>query len=108
MLYTTLEVVRIAALLIQPVMPESGGQAARPAWDNPLTSAHFSAIGDANWRSVRGTAHTPEGRFPPATSPGVIYLTSRRSRPVTLWWWEVSRGHDRLTAQSEYLAKECS
>ena len=30
-LYTTLEVVRIAALLVQPVMPDVGGQAARPA-----------------------------------------------------------------------------
>ncbi len=30
-LYTTLEAVRIAALLVQPVMPDSGGQAAGPA-----------------------------------------------------------------------------
>ncbi len=60
-LYTTLEVVRIAALLIQPVMPESAAKLL-DLLGQPVDQREFSAIGT---RIAVGTAlPTPEGVFP--------------------------------------------
>ena len=61
MLYTTLEVVRIAALLIQPVMPESAAKLL-DLLGQPADQRDFTAIGT---RLVPGTAlPKPEGVFP--------------------------------------------
>lgn len=60
-LYTTLEVVRIAALLVQPVMPESSGKLL-DLLDQPADERQFTAIGT---RLVPGTIlPKPEGVFP--------------------------------------------
>ena len=60
-LYTTLEVVRIAALLIQPVMPESAAKLL-DLLGQPADQRDFTAIGT---RLVPGTAlPKPEGGFP--------------------------------------------
>ncbi len=60
-LYTTLEVVRIAALLIQPVMPESAAKLL-DLLGQPADDREFSAIGT---RIAVGTAlPKPEGVFP--------------------------------------------
>jgi methionyl-tRNA synthetase len=60
-LYTTLEVVRIAALLVQPVMPESAAKLL-DLLGQPAEQRTFAAIGT---RIVPGTAlPTPEGVFP--------------------------------------------
>ena len=61
-LYTTLEVVRIAALLVQPVMPDVGGQAARPA--RPARRrAGIHRDRRRGWRRGR-RCRRPEGVFP--------------------------------------------
>jgi methionyl-tRNA synthetase len=60
-LYTTLEVVRIAALLVQPVMPESAAKLL-DLLGQPADQRTFAAIAT---RIVPGTAlPTPEGVFP--------------------------------------------
>jgi methionyl-tRNA synthetase len=60
-LYTTLEVVRIAALLIQPVMPESAAKLL-DLLGQPADQRDFTAVGT---RLVAGTAlPKPEGVFP--------------------------------------------
>lgn len=60
-LYTTLEVVRIASLLIQPVMPESAAKLL-DLLGQPADQRDFTAIGT---RLVPGTAlPKPEGVFP--------------------------------------------
>ena len=60
-LYTTLEVVRIAALLIQPVMPESAAKLL-DLLGQPADQRDFTAVGT---RLVPGTAlPKPEGVFP--------------------------------------------
>ena len=60
-LYTTLEAVRIAALLIQPVIPESAGRLL-DLLGQPLEQRAFSALGT---RLVAGTVlPTPTGVFP--------------------------------------------
>ena len=61
MLYTTLEVVRIAALLAQPVMPESAGKLL-DLLGQPDDQRDFAAIGT---RLAPGTAlPAPVGVFP--------------------------------------------
>ncbi len=69
-LYTTLEVVRIAALLSQPVMPESTRQAARPA---------RPAGGPADFRGDRHPARAGHG----AARPG-------RGVPRAIRWSDLS------------------
>lgn len=60
-LYTTLEAVRIAALLIQPVMPESAAKLL-DLLGQPTDQRKFAAIGT---RIAVGTAlPKPEGVFP--------------------------------------------
>jgi methionyl-tRNA synthetase len=60
-LYTTLEVVRVAALLIQPVMPESAAKLL-DLLRQPAESREFTAIAT---RLAAGTPlPTPEGVFP--------------------------------------------
>jgi methionyl-tRNA synthetase len=60
-LYTTLEAVRIAALLIQPVMPESAAKLL-DLLGQPADQRDFSAIGT---RLAVGTVlPKPEGVFP--------------------------------------------
>jgi methionyl-tRNA synthetase len=60
-LYTTLEVVRIAALLIQPVMPDSAAKLL-DLLGQPADQRDFSAVGT---RLAAGTAlPKPEGVFP--------------------------------------------
>ena len=60
-LYTTLEAVRIAALLVQPVMPTSGEKLLDLLGQDD-SARDFSAVGT---RLVPGTAlPTPEGVFP--------------------------------------------
>jgi methionyl-tRNA synthetase len=60
-LYTTLEVVRIAALLVQPVMPSSAGQLL-DLLGQPDEARSFAAIGT---RLAPGTAlPAPTGVFP--------------------------------------------
>ena len=61
MLHTTLEVVRIAALLVQPVMPESAAKLL-DLLGQSADQRQFAAIGT---RLVPGTVlPTPEGVFP--------------------------------------------
>jgi methionyl-tRNA synthetase len=65
-LYTTLEVVRIAALLVQPVMPDSAAKLL-DLLGQPAASRDFTAVGT---RLVAGTAlPTPEGVFPRYVPP---------------------------------------
>ena len=60
-LYTTLETVRIAALLSQPVMPESSGKLL-DLLGQPAQQRDFTAIGT---RLAAGTTlPAPEGVFP--------------------------------------------
>ena len=60
-LYTTLEAVRIAALLVQPVMPESGGKLL-DLLGQDAAARDFRAVGT---RLAHGTVlPTPEGVFP--------------------------------------------
>ena len=60
-LYTTLEAVRIAALLVQPVMPESGGKLL-DLLGQDASARDFRALGT---RLAPGTVlPTPEGVFP--------------------------------------------
>ncbi len=60
-LYTTLEAVRIAALLVQPVMPESGGKLL-DLLGQDAAARDFRAVGT---RLAPGTVlPTPEGVFP--------------------------------------------
>jgi len=60
-LYTTLEAVRIAALLVQPVMPESGGKLL-DLLGQDASARDFRAVGT---RLAPGTVlPTPEGVFP--------------------------------------------
>ena len=60
-LYTTLEAVRIAALLVQPVMPESAAKLL-DLLGQPAAERQFSAIGT---RLAAGTTlPKPEGVFP--------------------------------------------
>ena len=60
-LYTTLEVVRVAALLVQPVMPESAGKLLDQL-DQPADERSFAAIGT---RLAPGTVlPAPSGVFP--------------------------------------------
>src|SRR6195952_5554461 len=67
-LYTTLEVVRIAALLVQPVMPESAAKLL-DLLGQPAEQRDFTAIGT---RLASGTAlPKPEGVFPRYVAPEV-------------------------------------
>ncbi|MET0704463.1 MAG: methionine--tRNA ligase [Mycobacterium sp.] len=67
-LYTTMEVVRIAALLVQPVMPESAAKLL-DLLGQPADQRNFTAIGE---RLVAGTAlPKPEGVFPRYVAPEV-------------------------------------
>jgi methionyl-tRNA synthetase len=67
-LYTTLEVVRIAALLVQPVMPESAAKLL-DLLGQPAEERDFTAIGT---RLASGTAlPKPEGVFPRYVAPEV-------------------------------------
>ena len=74
MLYTTLEVVRIAALLAQPVMPESTGKLL-DLLGQPDDQRTFAAIGT---RLAPGTAlPAPVGVFPRyQDGNGVTRITS--------------------------------
>ena len=61
MLYTTLEVVRIAALLVQPVMPDSAGKLL-DLLGQPSDQRMFTAVAT---RLTPGTAlPAPTGVFP--------------------------------------------
>ncbi|MBS9535521.1 methionine--tRNA ligase [Mycobacterium sp. M1] len=60
-LYTTLEVVRIAALLVQPVMPESAGKLLDLLGQDPADRT-FAAIGERI--KPGGTLPAPSGVFP--------------------------------------------
>ncbi len=73
-LYTTMEVVRIAALLSQPVMPESTGKLL-DLLGQPDDQRTFAAIGT---RLAPGTALPAPGRRVPALSGGV-----KPARPLT-------------------------
>jgi methionyl-tRNA synthetase len=65
-LYTTLDVVRIAALLVQPVMPESAAKLL-DLLGQPVDQRDFTAIGT---RLVAGTElPKPEGVFPRYVAP---------------------------------------
>jgi methionyl-tRNA synthetase len=67
-LYTTMEVVRIAALLVQPVMPDSAAKLL-DLLGQPADQRNFTAIGQ---RLVAGTAlPKPEGVFPRYVAPEV-------------------------------------
>lgn len=68
-LYVTCEVVRIAALLIQPVMPESAGKILDLLGQAP-NQRSFAAV---------GVRLTPGTALPPPT--GVFPATSRRNHP---------------------------
>jgi methionyl-tRNA synthetase len=67
-LYTTLEVVRIAALLVQPVMPESAATLL-DLLGQPADQRDFTAI---STRLVSGTSlPKPEGVFPRYVAPEI-------------------------------------
>ena len=73
-LYTTLEVVRIAALLVQPVMPESAAKLL-DLLGQPDDQRAFTAIGT---RLAPGTALPAPGRGVPALPGGVTRLPHYR------------------------------
>ena len=86
MLYTTLEAVRIAALLSQPVMPESTGKLL-DLLGQPDDQRTFAAIGT---RLAPGTA-----------LPAPVGVSSRaiRRADVVVPHFGLARGHLRLFAE---------